>query len=134
MYVIKLGTGETFPAYLKDLSLSQTLAKVMKSMAFQFNFRDRSTKELTRAAIQFYLSRHNSLLVFFLFSFLFTKSHLQQCKRINKETEKLGSLFFNSKTRFWDYQPISYYSVILFRETMKQTPYVCYFRLAHFRT
>ena len=67
MYVIKLGTAKTFPAYLKDLSLSQTLAKVMKSMAFQFNFRDRSTKELTRTATQFYRSRHNSLLVFFFF-------------------------------------------------------------------
>lgn len=55
-------------------------------------------KNLMRAAIPFDLCRHNYLLVlffcFFYFSFLFTKLHLHQYKRINKETEKPGSLFF----------------------------------------
>ena len=90
MYVIKLGTAETFPAYLKDLSLSQTLAKVMRSTAFQFNFRDRSTKELNACCYSVLSISSQLSACFFFFSFLFTKLHLHQCKRINKETEKLG--------------------------------------------
>ena len=71
MYVIKLGTAETFPAYLKDLSLSQTLAKVMRSTAFQFNFRDRSTKELNACcySVLSISSQVSACFVFFFFLF-----------------------------------------------------------------